>query len=353
MDTKILRLLLLLSIPAVPARDATADQSAGFPERSGYLHYAPAPPDNPLKGFVSYPREQAGFPRSLEWAYTKLSDVMTGPMNFVWAPFERKLEQAAARGCQFIARFYLEWPGRSTGVPRFLLEAGVPLRTWTNTNTQPWPPAVDHTPDYEDPRLRAALTNFIHAFGARYDGDPAPLRNLVDPLSDGELGWRGGGLQIRIAADPELGWPVDANSASYYQMRRLPVDATQVAQATNPALAHLTLWHYAPAQQTCLHIAYGMDFHGGVVNPPGYRGAFRKDADGRGYTLEYAIPRTLLNAPRPPQPGDTLAMSWTVHWSDEGGRLWRGQLVELRNAAEPVRIHTWERAATWGRAVFR
>jgi hypothetical protein len=172
MDTKILRLLLLLSIPAVPARDATADQSAGFPERSGYLHYAPAPPDNPLKGFVSYPREQAGFPRSLEWAYTKLSDVMTGPTNFDWAPFERKLEQAAARGCQFIARFYLEWPGRSTGVPRFLLEAGVPLRTWTNTNTQPWPPAVDHTPDYEDPRLRTALTNFIHAFGARYDGDP-------------------------------------------------------------------------------------------------------------------------------------------------------------------------------------
>ena len=59
-----------------------------------------------------------------------------------------------------------------------------------------------------------------------------------------------------------------------------------------------------------------------------------------------------LNAPRAPQPGDTLAMSWTVHWSDEGGRLWRGQLVELRNASEPVRIHTWERAATWGRAVF-
>jgi hypothetical protein len=31
---------------------------------------------------------------------------------------------------------------------------------------------VDHTPDYEDPRLRAALTNFIHALGRRYDGDP-------------------------------------------------------------------------------------------------------------------------------------------------------------------------------------
>ena len=172
MNMKILGLLLALHIPAILARGANADQRAGLPDGPGYLRYAPAPPDNPLKGFVSYPRKRVSFPRSLEWDHTRLSDVMTGPTTFDWAPFERKLEQSAARGCQFIARFYLEWPGRSTGVPRFLLDAGVLLRTWTNTNTQPWPPAVDHTPDYEDPRLRAALTNFIHAFGARYDGDP-------------------------------------------------------------------------------------------------------------------------------------------------------------------------------------
>ena len=136
------------------------------------LTYSPAPPDNPLKGFVSYPRQQTDFPRSLEWDYTKLSDVMIGYTNFNWEPFERKLENASKRGCQFIARFYLEWPGRSTGVPRFLLDDGLPLHTWTNTNTRPWPPALDHTPDYEDSRLRTALTNFIHAFGSRYDGDP-------------------------------------------------------------------------------------------------------------------------------------------------------------------------------------
>lgn len=136
------------------------------------LGYAPAPPDNPLKGFVPYLRAGRTFPHSLEWDYTKLSDVMSGPTNFNWTPFETKLDAAASRGHQFVARFYLEWPGRSTGVPRFLIEAGLAMRTWTNTNTQPWPPAVDHTPDYEDPRLRAALTNFIHALGARYDGDP-------------------------------------------------------------------------------------------------------------------------------------------------------------------------------------
>ncbi|MCL4178075.1 MAG: DUF4832 domain-containing protein [Verrucomicrobia bacterium] len=136
------------------------------------LAYAPAPPDNPLKGFIPYPGVRSSFPHSMVWDYTKLSDVMKGPTSFNWAPFEQKLEAAAARGCQFYARFYLEWPGRTTGVPQFLLDEGVRLRTWTNTNTQPFPPAIDHTPDYEDPRLRAALTNFIHALGARYDGDP-------------------------------------------------------------------------------------------------------------------------------------------------------------------------------------
>jgi hypothetical protein len=138
------------------------------------LVYAPSPPDNPLKGFVPYPGSSAGnrFPHSLEWDYTRLSEVMTGPTNFNWSRFEAKLAAAGARGNQFFARFYLEWPGRPTGVPEYLVAAGLTLRRWTNTNTQPFQPAVDHTPDYEDPRLRAALTNFIHAFGARYDGNP-------------------------------------------------------------------------------------------------------------------------------------------------------------------------------------
>jgi hypothetical protein len=188
---------------------------------------------------------------------------------------------------------------------------------------------------------------------AAHIGDPAPMRNVIDPANDGESGWRGGGLQVRVSSDRTLGWPVDANAPNYYRFRRIQPDAARLANATSEQLAHLTLWHHAPSAQNCLHVAYGMDFHGSVVNPAGYHAAYRKDADGRGYTLEYAIPWTLLNAPRAPQPGDTLAMSWTAHWSDEGGRLWRGQLVELRNASEPVRIHTWERAATWGRAVFQ
>ncbi|MGC8744607.1 MAG: DUF4832 domain-containing protein [Verrucomicrobiia bacterium] len=136
------------------------------------LDYAPAPPDNPLKGFVPYLKKTTNFPHSLEWDYTRLSEVMVGPTNFNWGPFDVKLNSAASRGHQFIARFYMEWPGKKTGVPQYLINAGLKMRTWTNTNTKPFPPAVDQTPDYEDPSLRAALTNFIHAFGRKYDGDP-------------------------------------------------------------------------------------------------------------------------------------------------------------------------------------
>lgn len=134
------------------------------------LEYAAAPPDNPLKGFIPYLRKDDTFPHSMEWDYTRLSEVMVGPTNFDWTVFEAKLNAAASRGHQFYARFYLEWPGRKTGVPQYLIDEGLTMRAWTNTNTKP--PAVDHTPDYEDPRLRAALTNFIHALGRRYDGDP-------------------------------------------------------------------------------------------------------------------------------------------------------------------------------------
>ena len=136
------------------------------------LAYAPGPANNPLKGFVPYAGQGRSFPHSLEFNYLPLASLMTGPTNFDWSPMERLLDGIASRGCQSVVRIYMEYPRKPTGVPEYLIQAGLKVRAWTNTNTQPFPPALDHTPDYEDSRLRSALTNFIAAFGARYDGDP-------------------------------------------------------------------------------------------------------------------------------------------------------------------------------------
>ncbi len=134
--------------------------------------YAPGPADNPLKGFVPYAGQGGDFAHSMEFGYLPLASLMTGPKDFNWVPLDRLLADVASRGCQTVFRIYLEYPRKPSGVPDYLVRAGVKLREWTNTNTQPLPPAPDHTPDYEDPRLREALRNFIAALGARYDGDP-------------------------------------------------------------------------------------------------------------------------------------------------------------------------------------
>jgi hypothetical protein len=134
--------------------------------------YAPSPADNPLKGFVPYQGQGRSFPHSMEFNYLPLASIMTGPTNFDWTPVDRLLDDVASRGCQSVFRIYMEYPGKPMGVPEYLVNVGVKIRVWTNANTQPFPPAIVHTPDYEDLRLREALKNFIVAFGARYDGDP-------------------------------------------------------------------------------------------------------------------------------------------------------------------------------------
>ncbi|MHB1035927.1 MAG: DUF4832 domain-containing protein [Pirellulales bacterium] len=168
------RLPLLLAHSAVllfagfpPVVRVTAAAPIAF-----YPAYAPGPADNPLKGFVPYAGQGRDFPHSLEFGYLSLASMMTGPTTFNWAPLERLLDGIASRGCQGVFRVYMEYPRKPSGVPEYLVQAGVKMRVWTNTNTQPLPPALDRTPDYEDPRLRAALTHFIAALGARYDGDP-------------------------------------------------------------------------------------------------------------------------------------------------------------------------------------
>ena len=53
-----------------------------------------------------------------------------------------------------------------------------------------------------------------------------------------------------------------------------------------------------------LRLQYGLKIHGDTTDANGWQGAFRKDADGKGYTLEYTIPWSLLNcADDPPRAG--------------------------------------------------
>ena len=168
----VLLLAPLTALYAAKAPASTDSKPSATDPLVFHPNYAPGPADNPLKGFVPYAGQGREFPHSLEFNYLPLASLMTGPTTFNWALLEQLLDSVASRGCQSVFRIYLEYPRKPSGVPEYLVQAGVKIRAWTNTNTQPFPPALDHTPDYEDLRLRTALTNFIAALGARYDGDP-------------------------------------------------------------------------------------------------------------------------------------------------------------------------------------
>jgi anti-sigma factor RsiW len=186
-------------------------------------------------------------------------------------------------------------------------------------------------------------------------GDPLPLRNSIDPELDAALVWQGGGLQLFFSGDRATGWPADANGPGYYTNRKMAASFADKARAANPRLMTMILTHHAPSGADRLFIGKSIaDVVPQSVAPGDYAGRFRPTADNRGYTLEYAIPwATLGLADDPPRPGDDLAMAWELHYSEETGKLWRDQIVEIRNPSEPAGIFLFERAATWGRAEFR
>ena len=137
------------------------------------LMYAPSPVDNPLKGLVPYQADKRGeFSHSMEFNYLPYSAIVKGYDEFDWKPLEAMLDDTASRGHQALFRIFLEYPGKKGIIPEFLVRDGMRVTKWRYTNTQPLPPALIETPDYEDKNLRRSLKTFIAALGKKYDGDP-------------------------------------------------------------------------------------------------------------------------------------------------------------------------------------
>ncbi len=108
----------------------------------------------------------------MEFSYLAMNSVVIGNGKYDWEPLENLLADVASRACQTVFRFYLEYPSKPIAIPKYLLDGGLKVHEYINTNTQPLPPAKVITPDYQDINLRSAMKSFIVAMGNRYDGDP-------------------------------------------------------------------------------------------------------------------------------------------------------------------------------------
>lgn len=157
--------VLLLLVPS--AAKTPVAVAAEAPGQWVSLSPGPAPASNPLEGFVPFAGSYGGVPYSMEWFYLPVSSVVVGSGTYDWSALESQLNAIAGRGHQAAFRFYLDYPGKASGIPRYLLDAGLLTRTYTDHDNG----GVSLSPDYDDPRLVSALDGFIAALGARYDGD--------------------------------------------------------------------------------------------------------------------------------------------------------------------------------------
>jgi len=233
-------------------------------------------------------------------------------------------------------------------------------------------------PPYEDTYYVEGMMMYDarNLYISAHVGDPEPMRNVAAD----ERAFAGGSVIVRVSTDRKLGWPLKGTAwRAYSSLSSAPslpfmladrvarseeemsvlADAMPLADSISDRIANIILSYDARTRRPSLRLAYGFDSHGEVLNPPGgWKGAFRKDADGRGYTLEYAIPWSLLNcAEDPPQAGDAMAALWMVHWSDAEGRLCRGQLVDVTNH-QPHSLSKvppnsfFQNGPCWGKAVY-
>jgi chitodextrinase len=213
-------------VPPRPPAPASPDPSL----QAHPLTAAPGPLDNPLKGLARFywpgSDESSGYPHSVMWSYFGLSEVMTDPNNcssYNWSILDNALNEIASYGNQAAIRFYMEYPGGTGSHPGNAIPHCFDGHVTYRTNTY-WGTT---SPDYDSAYLLGALSDFIAALGARYDGDP-------------RIGFINLGL-VGLWGEWHT-WPFDTDTADGYP-NFMPTDAhaAQIIQAYDNAFAKTKL----------------------------------------------------------------------------------------------------------------
>ncbi len=147
--------LMAVRAAAVPASDVVVVPEA-----------APGPLDNPLKGWCPY--SDAGpirQPYSMVFLYASWKTLEPEDGRYTFQDWERKeWSVPAAKSKHVVLRVYVNYPSRRSGLP-----------DWLNNDVKSTA-YKDHgggvSPDYDNPRMLAAMERLIAAMGRRYNGNP-------------------------------------------------------------------------------------------------------------------------------------------------------------------------------------
>lgn len=180
---------------------------------------------------------------------------------------------------------------------------------------------------------------------AAHFADSTPMVNAIDPTVNPKEGWKGDALQVRLISNPAAPYPFKEEKSK------------------NDQICHMTLWYYTAKGQPVINFEYGMDFHGLKTYLGEESGAaFKKDSDGKGYTVEARIPWERLHVSMPgalgrlsgAQPavkaGDTITLTVQPLWGNDKGTANAISYFDI-TAGSGSGFH-YGNAQAWGRAIF-
>jgi sialate O-acetylesterase len=201
------------------------------------------------------------------------------------------------------------------------------------------PPTIDGKLDDWD--LSGAIFMHMHAFdrdtyncraALMYDRenlylachikDPTPMNNQYH-IAEASYAWSADAVQFRFYSDPE----------KHSEIATWRDSPEKKDPAEQKKISHITAWYSTPDKKPGLQINHGLDYRDEQVNPESVQGAYERDADGQGYTMEYRIPVALLRAPRAYKPGDRIQAQFHVHWGRYDGRRLLSAMTDLTDPA--------------------
>ena len=134
------------------------------------LPAGPGPVANPLKGYAPYVQENGlrNVPTTMTFYETSWRELEPRQGEFRLAEWEAKtFKSAAVKDKRTVLRVWMDYPNQPVGAPQWLVDAGVRMNPYDDKEV-----GKGLSPDYADPRLRAALARLIAAMGARWNRDP-------------------------------------------------------------------------------------------------------------------------------------------------------------------------------------
>ncbi len=161
-----------------------------------------------------------------------------------------------------------------------------------------------------------------------------PGRAIHNPNRPIDRFWQGDLLQLRLASDPALPYPLTSR--------------TDPALAANRRVLSISLWKNTATGEDIVHIQYGAKLDlGSVVGPEG--SAIKIRAIEQGYVLEASIPWTALAVPdgrNPFKPGEAMTAVMEVIWG--GGDQGRTSMHFHKDPG----TFAFMNISTWGRIRF-